>query len=703
MTILNIRKIFLSFAGTVILAAIPSIIVFVFVKIPGGKYRLELINDKNIPENSYVYFDDLDNDGFSEKIIAFDNFNSSGINIYKNGKIADQWNVRGSFAFGLKTTLFITADSDNDNIKEIYLFSISNDSILLHCISNFNDVNLSIRNRFIDRFGMGIKASDPFIIHGEADDLNGDGRKELIFAISTGFSKSPRHVYSYNISNDSLTVSPEPLGFITGLLQVDLNNDGRKEIIPYGYAPMNVDPKTRKYHDHSSWLMVLDQKLNFMFEPVEFGGKFSQIRPLIHVENDTIMEIFSNSESINSKSQICGFDLSGRIRYICNLAIDANEAFLTFYKGELMYILNTHTNGIYVYDRNKNFVKRENITGKILLRDVDQDGLDEIIIISQEMKKMIVYRSGLTHPAECELEFYPGEEELISFQHSRKDFPAISLQTGNGHFQICYSPNPKYYLKQVMYPLIFLGFLTFILFIQFLQKKKTEKKFEIEKKICELQLSMVRNQLDPHFILNAINSIIYSITVSEKEQAIMILRKFASIYRTLTLAANQLRRQLEDEIDFCNEYLTLEKLRLKNGFDYKINISPNVNRSTLVPKMIIQFYAENAIKHAFTSAAHGILTINVFNSSNELNITIEDNGIGRRKAALNNRTSTQMGLTIMSELYKLYNKYFDQKIEAEILDLFDEDNQPSGTKIIIKVEKMVKNNTTADADLREKN
>jgi hypothetical protein len=98
------------------------------------RYRLDLKSSTQVYEGYYHSYCDLDGDGNSEKIVAFDEENASGITISRDNRVLNQWNVRGSFSFSNRNTLYIPADCNADGLKEIYLFSLSGDSVLLHCI-----------------------------------------------------------------------------------------------------------------------------------------------------------------------------------------------------------------------------------------------------------------------------------------------------------------------------------------------------------------------------------------------------------------------------------------------------------------------------------------------------------------------------------------------------------------------------------------
>ncbi|NMC37222.1 MAG: sensor histidine kinase, partial [Bacteroidales bacterium] len=77
----------------------------------------------------------------------------------------------------------------------------------------------------------------------------------------------------------------------------------------------------------------------------------------------------------------------------------------------------------------------------------------------------------------------------------------------------------------------------------------------------------------------------------------------------------------------------------------------------------------------------GKLNVKIRKEVYDLIIEISDNGIGRQKAAEMKGESTGKGLKVMDELYRICNKYYDEKIGSEITDLFDRDGTPLGTRV----------------------
>lgn len=667
-----------------LLSLIPFILVVIFAPIDAKKYRLELLRTDILTPGQFIYYDDLDNDGISERFSAFDMFNSSGISISSTEGIIDQWNFRGSFDFMHKSCIFIAGDKDNDARKEIYVFTISNDSILLHCISDLKNSSLSIRNRFIAAAGKGIKRPDPSILQAEMDDLDDDGTKELIFGITTGFSEYPRQVYAYFIDKDSLVVSPSASYFLLGILQADVTGDGKKEILPYGYAACNVGPEEARYHDHSAFMMVLDRNLKFLFEPMEFPGMYGHLIPVVRKEgSEPLLSALYTPSSPNTRSIIYNLDKSGQIAD--SIKLDFNTPLADC--ADENHLFTDPEKGISLFDNQLNLIKSIPIrSGSRIIKDFDNCGKSEYIYQNLDGGNLCIFRDGLDNPASLKLTIASSGWDILTFRTGYEKNPSISLQTGQNHYLLGYKKNEYYPYAYIYYPGVYLSILAFALLIRNVARNQLYRIYENEKKISELQMAMIRNQLDPHFTLNAINSIIYSVNYGDRNEAADSLRNFAGMYRDMVLSAGDSRRSIVEEVEFCRNYLALERVRYGDKLNYTIDIDDSIDQARLIPKFLIQIHSENAVKHGLsTKEEGGLLKIKISRTGKELVIEISDNGIGREQAKKLEKKSTSKGLEIMKEFYALYTKFYNENITSEIIDLYDDDGNPSGTSVIIRI------------------
>ena len=126
-------------------------------------------------------------------------------------------------------------------------------------------------------------------------------------------------------------------------------------------------------------------------------------------------------------------------------------------------------------------------------------------------------------------------------------------------------------------------------------KLSYEEKEQI--KIAHLQtpLDGLRNQVNPHFLFNSLNTI-SSLIYKDVEQAGVFIRQLAKLYQ-YTLDSYDLKLvSLEEELAFVNSYLFLIKTRFQESFDFKIQLPKELNQ-TKVPPLALQMLIENAVKH----------------------------------------------------------------------------------------------------------
>jgi ligand-binding sensor domain-containing protein len=230
--------------------------------------------------------------------------------------------------------------------------------------------------------------------------------------------------------------------------------------------------------------------------------------------------------------------------------------------------------------------------------------------------------------------------------------------------------------------LILLLILTFLLIRGFFveQKRKARK----ERELMELQLKTIKSQIDPHFAFNALNTVASFIYAGEPDVTYDYFTRFALMIRNILNDNEKISRPLRDELEFVRNYLELQKIRFKDKFEYIVNVDDSISPDTQVPKMIIQTYAENAIKHGLMHRPKGgLLKIDVIKDGLCIRISVEDNGIGRAKASELSTNSTHKGLKIIEQIIELYRKLYYTDIVQEIEDLTDENGNSTGTKVVL--------------------
>ena len=214
------------------------------------------------------------------------------------------------------------------------------------------------------------------------------------------------------------------------------------------------------------------------------------------------------------------------------------------------------------------------------------------------------------------------------------------------------------------------------------------KKLELayEKEIAELKVISLQSQMNPHFIFNSLNSIKLNIIKNNKENAVYYLNKFSKLIRKILTISREKEVSLQEEIDALNLYINIENLRFKNQIQYFFEVDHYLNLETIkIPPLILQPFVENAIWHGL-SAKEGekILKISICrNQSNALEVIIEDNGIGRKKAAQIKEQKIfkreSIGLKLTDERLAVFFNQLKQKHKI----IFEDLNQ--GTRVIIRL------------------
>jgi len=225
-----------------------------------------------------------------------------------------------------------------------------------------------------------------------------------------------------------------------------------------------------------------------------------------------------------------------------------------------------------------------------------------------------------------------------------------------------------------------------------LQKLESEKtKVKLQHQATELEMQMLRAQMNPHFIFNSLSSINMFILENNKLQASEYLSKFSRLVRLILQNSQEAFIPLESELEALQLHLELEALRFENKFEYKILVDDKVDTSVLkVPPLIIQPYAENAIWHGLMHRKEkGHLEIELYLEKEILFCKIMDDGIGRKKAAeLKSKSASihkSMGMRITADRIAMLQQQEQNNNSILITDIALPDGSPAGTEVLIKV------------------
>lgn len=236
--------------------------------------------------------------------------------------------------------------------------------------------------------------------------------------------------------------------------------------------------------------------------------------------------------------------------------------------------------------------------------------------------------------------------------------------------------------------LLFGGVSSWLFYYWFNRYKKRK---ELNEALWISQLKALHAQMNPHFLYNILYTIQALVYDNKKVEAGDLLGNFSDLMRKILDASEKLYISLEDEIEYLQLYLDLEKVRFENDFFYEIN-TQNIQdfHQITLPSMLLQPFVENALKHGLLHKKGGKrLLITFWQENQKLWVSIEDNGIGRNRAQeiqqKQNRNNTSFATKAIQKRVEILNKMGDFQIDLKILDKQNTQKQAEGTLVTISI------------------
>lgn len=223
------------------------------------------------------------------------------------------------------------------------------------------------------------------------------------------------------------------------------------------------------------------------------------------------------------------------------------------------------------------------------------------------------------------------------------------------------------------------------------KQKATIELWENKQKATESRLQSLRLQMNPHFLFNALNSIQQMILANEEMVATRYLSRFSKLLRMVLLHSDKEAITLREEIEILKMYIELESVRFKESFSYSIHCDETIEIEEIkIPTLLIQPFVENAIWHGLMHKENNRrLTVTFTEMQDFLQCIIEDNGVGRDKAAAikgltgSDKKHTSKGIAVSEERLKTLTNSLGKNGSIQIHDLTDINGEGLGTKVII--------------------
>lgn len=166
---------------------------------------------------------------------------------------------------------------------------------------------------------------------------------------------------------------------------------------------------------------------------------------------------------------------------------------------------------------------------------------------------------------------------------------------------------------------------------------------QLKKEMAESQYEALKNQVNPHFLFNSLNSLT-ALVHKDPDKAVEFISEFSKIYRYVLEVSGKVVVELSRELDFLQSYFFLQKIRFGENLKIEINI-PSGKLNHFVPPLSLQLLAENVIKHNEISSAK---PLHIYISADE-NFLVMKNDLQRRDEPVD---STGIGLKNLRGRYE---------------------------------------------------
>ena len=237
----------------------------------------------------------------------------------------------------------------------------------------------------------------------------------------------------------------------------------------------------------------------------------------------------------------------------------------------------------------------------------------------------------------------------------------------------------KTFISAILLVILLVGVLLFLVIRQSQLKTKYNN--------LKHQQKLLRTQMNPHFIFNALSAIQVYILENDMERSSRFLADFAKLMRQVLKNSNYDYITLREEIDTLNYYVELQRLRFLNPFNYIVEIDPGITPETMmIPPMLAQPFLENAIEHGLRPmVGEGTITLRFKKRNQNMVVEVEDNGIGIDQTAKNKDNSHEsMALKITLERLDIIKKDTGKPVFFEIIDRHFLNPNECGTRVCIE-------------------
>jgi tetratricopeptide (TPR) repeat protein len=203
--------------------------------------------------------------------------------------------------------------------------------------------------------------------------------------------------------------------------------------------------------------------------------------------------------------------------------------------------------------------------------------------------------------------------------------------------------------------------------------RNKQMKLQQQHKSSELRQTLLRSQMNPHFIFNSFSIIQSYIYDNDKEASSKFLVNFSRLIRLILENSSKEMIKLSDEVEILKRYLFVQKIRFEDRFQYEFLMDIELENEIdyiSIPPMIAQPFIENAIEHGeLQKVKQGKISVSLEKIDDLIQFTIIDNGIGYKEGQKRKKKTHQsMAIEIARERIALLNTKYNCSGMIEIID-----------------------------------
>jgi two-component system, LytTR family, sensor kinase len=149
---------------------------------------------------------------------------------------------------------------------------------------------------------------------------------------------------------------------------------------------------------------------------------------------------------------------------------------------------------------------------------------------------------------------------------------------------------------------------------------------QLNEQLAKAQLSALRQQIEPHFLFNSLNSIAGLVREGANDRAVSMIARLSDLLRHTLQTTHRQQVELGEELEVVSKYLEIEKTRFAERLRVEVDVPSDLLHAR-VPSLILQPLVENAVKHGIAKRVQGgTITITAAQSNGKLTLCVSNDG-----------------------------------------------------------------------------